>query len=91
MAPRFWPAAATPVGFTERCNTGRLKEKRNETGAVVTFRATLKPPLAIGAGPIGARMYFELSGGEVVGARLRGAIRGGGEWALIGPDGFLRP
>lgn len=35
-----------------------------------TFRASLKPPLAIGAGPIGARMYYELSGGEVVGDRL---------------------
>ncbi len=55
-----------------------------------TFRATLKPPLPIGAGPIGTRMYYELSGGEVVGDRLRGAVRGGGEWALIGPDGYLR-
>lgn len=55
-----------------------------------TFRATLKPPLAIGAGPIGTRMYYEVSGGEVVGDRLRGAVRGGGEWALIGPDGYLR-
>lgn len=55
-----------------------------------TLRATLKPPLAIGAGPIGTRMYYELSGGEVVGDRLQGAIRGGGEWALIGPDGYLR-
>lgn len=55
-----------------------------------TFRANLKPPLPIGAGPIGIRMYYELDGGEVVGDRLNGAIRGGGEWALIGPDGFLR-
>jgi hypothetical protein len=55
-----------------------------------TFRATLKPPLAIGAGPIGTRMYYELSGGEVVGDHLRGTVRGGGEWALIGPDGYLR-
>ena len=55
-----------------------------------TFRANLKPPLPIGAGPIGTRMYYELDGGEVVGDRLNGAIRGGGEWALIGPDGYLR-
>ena len=55
-----------------------------------TFRATLKPPLPVGAGPIGTRMYYELNGGEVVGDRLRGAVRGGGEWALIGPDGYLR-
>ena len=55
-----------------------------------TFRAGLKPPHPIGAGPIGTRMYYEIDGGEVVGERLNGAIRGGGEWALIGPDGYLR-
>jgi hypothetical protein len=35
-------------------------------------------------------MYYEVSGGEIRGERLRGSLRGGGEWALIGPDGFLR-
>jgi hypothetical protein len=35
-------------------------------------------------------MYYELNGGEVDGKRLSGAVRGGGEWALIGPDGYLR-
>ena len=52
--------------------------------------ATLKPPLAIGAGPIGTRMYYEVSGGTITGERVRGKVLGGGEWALIGPDGFLR-
>ncbi len=55
-----------------------------------TFGATLKPPLPIGAGPIGTRMYYEVMGGELSGDRLRGTLLGGGEWALIGPDGFLR-
>ncbi len=55
-----------------------------------TFSATLKPPLPIGPGPIGTRMYYEVAGGEVTGERLRGTVLGGGEWALIGPDGFLR-
>jgi hypothetical protein len=55
-----------------------------------TFTATLKPPLPIGPGPIGTRMYYEVTGGEITGDRLRGTILGGGEWALIGPDGFLR-
>lgn len=55
-----------------------------------TFSATLKPPLPVGAGPIGTRMVYEVAGGEVVGERLRGRVLGGGEWALIGPDGFLR-
>ena len=55
-----------------------------------TLSAALKQPLPIGAGPIGTRMYYELDGGEVVGNRLNGVVRGGGEWALIGPDGYLR-
>jgi hypothetical protein len=55
-----------------------------------TCNAQLKAPLPIGAGPIGTRMVYEVIGGEIHGDRLRGEILGGGEWALIGPDGFLR-
>lgn len=55
-----------------------------------TMKAMLKPPLPVGPGPIGMRMYYEVASGDVVGERLRGTVRGGGEWALIGPDGFLR-
>jgi hypothetical protein len=55
-----------------------------------TFSARLNPPLPIGPGPIGTRMYYEVAGGEIVGDRLRGTLHGGGEWALVGPDGFLR-
>jgi Protein of unknown function (DUF3237) len=55
-----------------------------------TFKGTLKEPLPVGAGPIGTRMFYEVTGGEVTGERLRGKVLGGGEWALIGPDGFLR-
>lgn len=55
-----------------------------------TFTAMLKPPVPIGPGPIGTRMYYDVLSGEVTGDRLRGKVLGGGEWALIGPDGFLR-
>lgn len=55
-----------------------------------TYSAMLKSPLPIGPGPIGTRMYYEVSGGKLDGERLRGTVLGGGEWALIGPDGFLR-
>lgn len=55
-----------------------------------TFRANLRPPLPVGAGPIGTRMYFDVIDGVVEGERLNGKLLGGGEWALIGPDGFLR-
>jgi hypothetical protein len=55
-----------------------------------TFTAMLRPPLPIGPGPLGTRMYYDVIGGEMTGDRLRGTLLGGGEWALIGPDGFLR-
>lgn len=55
-----------------------------------SMSATLEPPLPVGPGPIGTRMYYGVSGGEVSGERLRGKVLGGGEWALVGADGFVR-
>jgi hypothetical protein len=54
------------------------------------FSGALKPPVPVGAGPTGTRMYYEIAGGEFSGDRLHGKILSGGEWAVIGPDGFLR-
>lgn len=55
-----------------------------------TFNASLKQPLPVGPGPIGTRMYYDVTTGEISGERIRGKLLGGGEWALVGPDGFLR-
>ena len=56
-----------------------------------TYVATLKPPVQIGAGPFGTRNFFEVTGGTVEGKRLKGKIlTGGGDWLLIGPDGYGR-
>ena len=55
-----------------------------------TLTGKLNPPLPIGDGPIGTRMYYDLSGGEIIGDRLSGTLLGGGEWALLGSDGFIR-
>lgn len=56
-----------------------------------TYRATLKPPIPVGAGPYGNRVVAEVTGGEFEGARLAGKISsGGGDWALVGPDGRAR-
>ena len=46
----------------------------------ITFTAMLKPPVPIGAGPIGTRMYYEVASGEISGERLRGKVLSGGEW-----------
>lgn len=45
----------------------------------------------IGPGPFGNRVFWEARGGRVSGARLNGEVlTGGGDWALIGPDGWTR-
>lgn len=55
-----------------------------------SFKASLRESLPIGTGPVGTRIYYDVTGGEFAGDRLNGKILGGGEWALMGPDGFLR-
>ena len=56
-----------------------------------TYRAQIKPPVDIGAGPFGHRMIFEVTEGEVEGDRLSGTVLpGGGEWFLAGADGYGR-
>jgi hypothetical protein len=52
--------------------------------------AKLKTPLPIGDGPLGTRVYYEIDHGKVSGERVKGTILGGGEWALINQDGFLK-
>jgi hypothetical protein len=54
-----------------------------------TMSATLGELLPIGAGPIGTRMHYDLTGGQISGDRLNGKVLGGGEWALLREDGFI--
>jgi hypothetical protein len=56
-----------------------------------SYRASLKPALAVGPGPYGTRLFVEVTGGSVEGNRLKGKIMtGGGDWLLAGADGFGR-
>jgi hypothetical protein len=56
-----------------------------------TLAATLKAPVEIGAGPFGVRTFYEVSGATIEGKRLNGkGLTGGGDWLLIGADGFGR-
>jgi hypothetical protein len=56
-----------------------------------SYTATLKPPMPIGNGPAGNRVFVEVTGGEVEGKRLRGKfVGGGGDWLILGADGFGR-
>jgi hypothetical protein len=55
------------------------------------YHALLKPPVPIGEGPYGTRLFAEVTGGEVTGPHLSGQVLGGGgDWALIGDDGWVR-
>ena len=58
---------------------------------LMTYRADLKPPVAIGDGPIGSRTIYDVTGGTAEGPRLRGTfLASGGDWLLSGPDGIAR-
>lgn len=57
----------------------------------MTYHALLRAPLAIGDGPFGTRMFFEAIEGKLEGPRIRGRfVGGGGDWLLVGADGFGR-
>ena len=44
----------------------------------------LKPPVEIGAGPYGTRLYFEVTEGNVTGERISGRVLSGGR--RLDPD-----
>ncbi|WP_082942965.1 DUF3237 domain-containing protein [Mycobacterium sp. 852002-40037_SCH5390672] len=56
-----------------------------------TVTANLQPPVMVGPGPQGVRVFIETGEGIVEGERLNGKVLPvGGDWALIGPDGWCR-
>jgi len=56
-----------------------------------TMTAILAPSVPIGDGPLGTRRIREVTGGEVTGERIQGTVgTGGGDWVLVGPDGWGR-
>ncbi len=56
-----------------------------------TFTAVLNASVPIGPGPLGNRRIREVLGGEVTGERINGRVgTGGGDWVLVGPDGWGR-
>ena len=58
---------------------------------VFDYHVRLKPPVVVGQGAYGLRVFYEAVGGEVSGPRLNGQVLGGGgDWALVGSDGWAR-
>jgi hypothetical protein len=57
----------------------------------MTYHAMVRPPMDIGKGPFGARVFFDVTGGQVEGPRIRGKFTGaGGDWMLACDDGYGR-
>ncbi|MFI5781307.1 DUF3237 domain-containing protein [Nocardia sp. NPDC051570] len=69
-----------------------------ELTLIGTVTANLKPPIMIGPGPYGVRMFIEILDGVLEGApdvpeveAFTGKVLpGGGDWVLIGADGWAR-
>jgi hypothetical protein len=58
---------------------------------LMTYRADLKPPVEVGAGPFGTRTIFDVIGGSAEGPRLRGKLlASGGDWLLLDDAGIGR-
>src|SRR5262245_50773587 len=55
-----------------------------------TIRAEVREPAMVGPGPYGIRIVGEVAAGTFEGERLRGTMLGGGDWLLVGADGFGR-
>jgi len=56
-----------------------------------TFSAELADSVPVGPGPFGTRRIREVLRGEVTGERIHGSVgSGGGDWVLLGPDGWGR-
>jgi Protein of unknown function (DUF3237) len=56
-----------------------------------SFKVSLNPPVDFGAGPLGQRLYFEVTYGVATGERFNArAVGGGGDWVVVGPDGYGR-
>jgi hypothetical protein len=56
-----------------------------------TYNAVLAEAVRVGDGPYGRRHIREVTGGEVTGERINGRVRsGGGDWILVGSDGWGR-
>lgn len=61
------------------------------TEHVFDYQALLEPPVVIGSGPSGTRVFWQARGGVISGPRLNGEVLpGGGDWSLTGNDGWTR-
>jgi Protein of unknown function (DUF3237) len=77
--------------FKKQLQTQLVWEDAMNLELEFSYRAEVKMPVTLGAGPYGTRLFFEVVGGSFEGERLKGKVlSGGGDWLLAGEDGFAR-
>ncbi|MEM9879285.1 MAG: DUF3237 domain-containing protein [Pseudomonadota bacterium] len=54
------------------------------------MRGQLGTPLSVGQSGQGTRIYYPVTGGEIVGDRIAATITDGGEWAILEDGGTVR-
>ena len=60
------------------------------TLALMSLRLSTAPTQSVGAGPLGTRVTFPITGGSFEGDRLRGKVLpGGDDWTVTRSDGVI--
>jgi hypothetical protein len=58
---------------------------------LMVYRAELREPVAVGAGPFGSRQIYDITGGSFEGARLNGKLLpSGADWLLVDDNNVAR-
>jgi hypothetical protein len=58
---------------------------------VFQYETQLKAPVLVGSAQYGTRLFYEVHTGRLTAPGFTGEIlTGGGDWALVGPDGWTR-
>src|SRR5436305_7118696 len=72
-------------------NTQAPPETALQTEHLFDSTVLLKPPVSIGPVQYGTRLFYEVREGRISGPALNGEmLSGGGDWALVDPDGWTR-
>src|SRR5262249_1683961 len=91
FAATHWENSQAPDAGRSRGRARRLRCAAMDLVHEFTMTAILAPSVPIGGGPLGTRRIREVTGGEVTGERIQGTVgTGGGDWVLVGPDGWGR-
>jgi hypothetical protein len=62
-----------------------------DTEHLFDYAVTLAPPVVFGPTDRGTRIFYEVRNGRISGPALTGEVLGGGgDWALVGADGWTR-